>query len=225
MANVNGMYGEKVWEEKIKSQDEIGVIAGTVSSIEEIKRRTVEGMKLVDHSVIPLIKKKGRVLDLGVGPLARFAIEFSKRGYKVFGMDISETTLEYAKRNIEKESLKIDLVKEDITKLNMPEGKFDLIYCLATFYHVPPHLAGISLLKINQKLNPGGYALIEFGLLQKKKAKDYFWSPIYWVGHYFKRLIGQGFNVNVSRFNRREINEMLDRSGFKVIEVLKNDWY
>jgi len=108
MGKINGLYGKQVWERKIKEQDEVGVIIGTVGSIKELKKYTQIGMQQIESEVIPLIKKKGKVLDLGVGPLARFAIEFSKRGFNTTGIDISPTTLDYAKRYAEESQSKIE---------------------------------------------------------------------------------------------------------------------
>jgi 2-polyprenyl-3-methyl-5-hydroxy-6-metoxy-1,4-benzoquinol methylase len=225
MGKINGLYGKQVWERKIKEQDEVGVIIGTVGSIKELKKYTQIGMQQIESEVIPLIKKKGKVLDLGVGPLARFAIEFSKRGFNTTGIDISPTTLDYAKRYAEESQSKIELIQGDITELDKIKGKFDFIYCIATFYHIPPHLTGISLMKIKEKLEDGGYALIEFGVLTKKSLREKIRELFYWVGHYTKRLLRKGFNVNISRFTNREINEMLIKSGLRIEKVLLGNLY
>jgi len=222
---VNGKYGKEVWEEKIKKQNEVGVIFGTVGSIEEIKKNTKEWMQRIDSSIIPLIKTKGHVLDLGVGPLARFAIQFAKRGFKVIGLDISQTTLEHAKKYILKGNLDVNLIKGDITELEKIPGKFDFIYCLATFYHIPPHLTGISLMKINEKLKKECHALIEFGIPKKKTIKNYLWGIFYWTGHYLKKLFKKEFRVNVSLFSKKEVKEMIIKSGFKIEKVLQGNFY
>jgi 2-polyprenyl-3-methyl-5-hydroxy-6-metoxy-1,4-benzoquinol methylase len=212
----NGEYGEKVWEKKIKSQNEVGVIFGVVGSLKQIREDTLKLMRLFDKEIKPLIKKNAKVLDLGLGPLARFSVEFAKRGYNVTGVDISDTTLKYAKKNIDKAKAKIKLVKDDITELKNIKGKFDFVFCEATFYHVPPHLTSIALMKINHLLNKNGRFFVEFGIVTKKRAKDYIRQPFYWTGHYIKRLFGKGFKVNVSRFTFKEIKEMIEKSGFKI---------
>ncbi|MCR4327258.1 MAG: glycosyltransferase [Nanoarchaeota archaeon] len=142
----NGEYGEDVWERKIKDQDEAGVIFGSVCSLKDVESETKDFMTKIDKKVIPFLKKGSAVLDLGVGPMARFSIEFAKMGYNVTGVDISSTTLSLAEKSAQKAGVKINLLKKDITNLNIPNKKFDLIFCRATFYHVPPHLTGISLI-------------------------------------------------------------------------------
>jgi len=222
---VNGRYEEKVWEEKIKKQNEAKVISGTVGSIERIKKNTKEWMQRIDSFIIPLIKTGGSVLDLGIGPLARFAIQFAKRGFKVTGLDISQTTLKYAKKYILKENLDVNLIKGDITELEKIPGRFDFIYCFATFYHILPHLTGISLMKINEKLKKECHALIEFGIPKKKTIKNYIWGVFYWTGHYLKKLFKKGFRVNVSLFSKKEVREMIIKSGFKIERVLPENLY
>ncbi len=225
MANVNGAYGEKIWERKINEQNEVGVIHGVVGSREKIKKDTQELMRQIDSSVIPLVKEKGKVLDLGVGPLARFSIEFSKRGFKVTGLDISATTLGYSRKHVKENKSRVNLIKGDITELDKVPGKFNFIYCLATFYHIPPHLTGISLMKINDKLEDGGYALVEFGIVAKKTLKNILWAPFYWAGHFVKRISGRGFKVNISRFTKGEIVEMIKKSGFRIEKNLSDSLY
>jgi 2-polyprenyl-3-methyl-5-hydroxy-6-metoxy-1,4-benzoquinol methylase len=225
MRKINGLYGEQVWERKIKEQNEVGVIFGTVSSVREIKKNTKKVMQQIESEVIPLIKTKGKILGLGVGPLARFAIEFSKKGFNTKGLDISPTTLDYAKKYIMLTKSQVGLIKGDITELEKIKEKFDFIYCIETFYHIPPHLTGISLIKIKEKLADRGYALIGFGVLIKKNFLTRLKEPFYWGGHYLKRLLGKGFRVNISLFTKKEINEMIIKSGLKTVKILEGNLY
>ena len=111
-------WGEEIWEEKAKVQGEIGVIQGVRGSKETIKNTTAIVMGILDSYFLSFVKGKD-VLDAGVGPLARFSIEFCKRGYKVISVDISNTTLNYAKENIEKNGCKgITFIKDDLTSLS-----------------------------------------------------------------------------------------------------------
>jgi ubiquinone/menaquinone biosynthesis C-methylase UbiE len=218
MSHANGEYGEGVWEKKIRVQDEVGVISGTVTSISHVKKDTINLMKKVDKIVLPLIKKNSKVLDAGCGPLGRFSVEFSRRGCSVVGCDISDTTLKFALNHSKKTNSSIKFVKDDLTSLKNVGNNFDLLFCYATFYHIPPHLSGISLIRFNEVLRDGGYALVEFGVLKKRGIKDLFYSPIYWTGHYIKRIFNKGFKVNISRFSEREIDELIKLSGFEKIK-------
>ncbi|MEM2090011.1 MAG: class I SAM-dependent methyltransferase [Candidatus Pacearchaeota archaeon] len=97
-------------------------------------------MKFFDKEISPLIKRNAKIFRFRGGSLARFSIEFAKRGYEVIGMDISKTILKYAEKNLN--NVKIKLLKEDITSLENINEKFDFSFCSATFYHIPPHSMG-----------------------------------------------------------------------------------
>ena len=221
---ING-YGEKIWEDKIKKQNEAGVIFGSTFSLEDIRKETQEFMSKMDREVIPFLKKSSKILDLGVGPVARFSIEFARRGYYVTGVDISSTILKIAREYAKKAGTKIDFIKEDITKIDKIGKKFDMVFCRATFYHIPPHLTGMSLIKIGKILKKNGILVIEFGVVTKKSFRERIRIPLYWLGHNLKRIVGRGFGVNVSRFTRREINEMIETSGFKVEKMVDPTTY
>lgn len=220
-SNSNGEYGEKIWEEKIKKQDEVGVIFGRVCSIEDVKKETKEFLGKLEGNVFPRLKSRSSIIDLGVGPMARFSIAFDKRGYKVTGVDFSETTLRKAKEHITKNNAKVDLIKEDITTLKSIKEKFDMAFCRATFYHIPIHLTGIALMRVHEILKKDGIFVVEFGLSRKKNL----WDFVYWTGHYIKRFFRRGFRVNVSRFTRREIKELIYRSGFEEVGMVDPTTY
>jgi 2-polyprenyl-3-methyl-5-hydroxy-6-metoxy-1,4-benzoquinol methylase len=218
----NGEYGEDIWEAKIKKQGAVGVIRGTNCSLDTVNRQTKERMELIDKEVLTKLKEKSKILDAGVGPMARFAIEFAKRNYQVTGVDISQTTLDHAKKHIEEEGVKIELIKDDIVSLSSITDKFDLIFCIETFFHVPPHLTGIALKRFWDILNPGGYCLVQFGITTKKSVTNRIYDFLYWGGHYLKRIFGAGFKVNISRFTKREITEMIEKSGFRIEKELEH---
>ena len=66
-----------------------------------------------------------RILDIGCGT-GRHSIELAKRGYKVVGIDLSESMLKRAKEKALEENLPIDFQKHDARKLPFLD-EFDLI--------------------------------------------------------------------------------------------------
>ena len=70
-------------------------------------------------------EKNTRILDIGCGT-GRHSIELAKRGYKVVGIDLSESLLERAKEKALKENLTIDFQKYDARNLPFLD-EFDLI--------------------------------------------------------------------------------------------------
>jgi 2-polyprenyl-3-methyl-5-hydroxy-6-metoxy-1,4-benzoquinol methylase len=72
--------------------------------------------------------KNLHILDVGCGT-GRHAIELTKRGYRVTGIDLSESQLEQARQKAENESLTIDFQQHDAR--NLPFNKeFDVAIML-----------------------------------------------------------------------------------------------
>ncbi|MBU0907125.1 MAG: class I SAM-dependent methyltransferase [Nanoarchaeota archaeon] len=134
--------GEDIWESKIKSQGEVGVVFGVYSDVfGEGKRRilnqTRRTMVYFDRYVKPLLPNNGTILDAGIGPLARFSVEFAKRGFGVDGLDISKSTLAFAKKHAGPYGKTIQFVHGDMTKY-ISKHAYSLIFCFETFFHIPP---------------------------------------------------------------------------------------
>lgn len=72
--------------------------------------------------------KSLKILDVGCGT-GRHSIELSKRGYKVTGIDLSESQLSRAKKKAVDNNLKIDFQKQDARNLIF-SGEFDVAIML-----------------------------------------------------------------------------------------------
>jgi len=72
--------------------------------------------------------KDTKILDIGCGT-GRHSIELSKRGYKVVGIDLSESLLKRAKDKASEQNLQIDFHKYDARKLPY-FNQFDLVIML-----------------------------------------------------------------------------------------------
>lgn len=68
--------------------------------------------------------KSKSILDVGCGT-GRHAIELAKRGYKVTGIDLSESMLEKAREKADSENLEVNFIKKDARDFNFQE-QFDL---------------------------------------------------------------------------------------------------
>ncbi len=69
--------------------------------------------------------KNIKILDIGCGT-GRHSIELAKRGYKVVGIDLSESSLKRAKEKALEQNLTIDFQKDDARNLSF-FNEFDLI--------------------------------------------------------------------------------------------------
>lgn len=101
------------------------------------------------------------LLDLGTG-LGRHAIYFSKQGFNVSAMDISDYAIQYLKTWAEKENLLINAEVGDMLSLHYSNQSFDCIFA----YHVISHTDLIGMKKaiaeIERVLKPNGEVYLSF---------------------------------------------------------------
>jgi SAM-dependent methyltransferase len=75
--------------------------------------------------------KKLEILDLGCGP-GLYSEIFAQGGHKVTGIDISQTSIDYAKNEATRKNLDISYINADYLELNLFENKYDLITLIYT---------------------------------------------------------------------------------------------
>lgn len=207
-----------VWEEKIKEQGAIGVVFGSntpKNTIELRVRKVFESIK----KILPLdIREGSSVLDCGIGPLANFAIPLAKWGMDVSGVDISKTTLKYAKSYIEKNNVKIDLINDNLVSMENTKGQYDLVFCVGTFGHIPSYLALETLNQFYKKTKNGKYCLVKFWIYNKKSVYNILYDCVYSLAQKIKGKFKKTFFVNCSSYTHEEIHDMIKRSGFTFIK-------
>jgi 2-polyprenyl-3-methyl-5-hydroxy-6-metoxy-1,4-benzoquinol methylase len=90
-------------------------VQGTLGEVEFIENE-------INHN------KTFKILDIGCGT-GRHAIELTKRGYSVVGVDLSDSMIEKAREKANAEDLAIEFVQADARNLPF-EGEFDLAIML-----------------------------------------------------------------------------------------------
>jgi tellurite methyltransferase len=110
-----------------------------------------------------LLKERAarRVLDLGCGT-GRHLILLAKEGFEVYGLDISPTGLEEARRWLEEEGLRAELKEGDMSSLPYPEGFFDGAISIHVIYHGTLAQMRKAIGELHRTLRPGGLALLTF---------------------------------------------------------------
>ena len=101
--------------------------------------------------------KTAKILDIGCGT-GRHSIELTRRGYKVIGIDLSESLLRRAKEKASQQNLKIDFQRHDARKLPFSH-EFDLVImlCEGGFSLMETDEMNFRILKNAAKaLKPGG---------------------------------------------------------------------
>ena len=218
-------WGEEVWEEKVKSQGGVGVVSGTNASLLDVKKKVKEFFNIFDKNFVSFIPKEGKILDCGVGPLATHAIEFSKRGYQVTGVDISKTALDFAKKEAERFKQKINFEKDNLVDLNNVKGQFDLVFCAGTFGHIPAYLALDTIRAFKRKTKRNGVIVIHFWIEKPKTFSNVIKNFLYQIGHIIKRSLNMNaFNVNCVSYTEEEIGDLCNRSNLRIVKKVY-DYY
>jgi len=172
---------ESVWEKKIRTQPPERVIGCIITQREELVKEASETVEYIGSKMS--LSKGMKVLDIGTGPLARNAIEFAKRGCDVEAVDVSRTTLKFAKENYErhKESCKgkITFSQSNANKLEFKDDSFDVVLFLGVLYHIPKNELGDCVSEISRVLKPKGRCVTDFA------CKHY---PIHFQGMAYRKL-------------------------------------
>ncbi|MFI8687058.1 class I SAM-dependent methyltransferase [Rossellomorea sp. NPDC077527] len=82
--------------------------------------------------------KRGKVLELGCGP-GRNAVYLAEQGFEVDAVDVSKTSLDWAKERADERNLSINFLHQNIFDLNLKHGEYDFIYDSGCFHHIAPH--------------------------------------------------------------------------------------
>ena len=111
-------------------------------------------------SLVPKFKKEGvkKIFDIGFG-VGRHTILFAKEGFDVYGIDTSESGLEYANKWARKEKITVRLELGEMSNLPFESDFFDLIIAWNVLYHGILDSIRKSIEEIRRCLKQDGYLL------------------------------------------------------------------
>lgn len=145
------------------------------------------------------LKKGASILDLACGK-GRHSKYLFRQGFDVTGVDLSEESIEYAKQ-YERTRLHFDV--HDMREL-YPK-KFDAVFNLFTsFGYFEKESDNLKTIKaIKQKLNPGGYGVIDFmnSKLAIKKLVSQEKKKVGGIKFYMEKYVEDNFIVKEIRFS------------------------
>lgn len=121
-------------------------------------RQAAAYLNFFNRNVDPDIKGK-KILEFGSGQ-GICALEFSKAGAEVTGVDIDETLINMTRRLASENGLNTKFLSYSGARLPLDDNYFDYSYCLQTFEHLddPAH----CLSEIHRVLKRGGILHISF---------------------------------------------------------------
>ena len=105
---------------------------------------------------------RGRALDFGCG-VGRLAIPLRRdaRFAGVVGVDIAESMLQEARRNVQKAGLDhIEFVRSD-DELSRLEGSFDFVHSFIVLQHIAVARGEVIVRRLVGRLSPGGVAALQ----------------------------------------------------------------
>ncbi len=101
--------------------------------------------------------RDSEVLEVGCG-LGTDAINFVRRGARYTGVDLTEASIELARRRFEFEGLTADLRVADAEALPFADDRFDLVYSHGVLHHTPDTQRAIN--EVYRVVKPGGTAMV-----------------------------------------------------------------
>ena len=128
------------------------------------KRRIDEGLEDEEKAILEKLPfKKGRVLVLASGG-GREAIFLSEIGYDVTVVDYVPEMVEKSIENADKFGIKISGLVQDMSKLDVSEGSYDIVWLFrGMFSSIPTQKRRLEMLKrIRSALNPEGVFVCQF---------------------------------------------------------------
>ncbi len=134
---------------------------------------------------IDLLPKNGHVLDVGCGagiPTGKYLVS---RGLKVTGIDISDTMLEMARKNVPEGNF----INKDMNKLDFNENSFDGIISVYALFHVPKKNHPNIFKQFFKILKPGGILLINTGTSESEGLSKFFGESMFWSNYDPKKTL------------------------------------
>jgi SAM-dependent methyltransferase len=177
--------------------------------------------------------KAGSLIDIGCGT-GRLLLPFSKRGYQVFGVDLSEPMLAVAAEKAKGSQLAIPLAVMNAVEMDaIRAGQFNYAACLfSTFGMVSGAEARRQLLMhVRRILKNGGRFLLHahnWGFhVWTKSGRRWLWQSLWKsmsgdpaAGDFALPGESGSLEPTLHHFTRREILRDLRRAGFRILEVV-----
>lgn len=159
----------------------------------------------------------GRVLELGSGP-GRNAIYFAEQNCEVDTIDLSLTSIQWAKERAIEKQVDIHFIHDSLFNVKLEPNTYDIIYDSGCFHHIAPHRRTSYKELVWNALKPGGLfaitCFVEGGALGGSNITD--WEV------YHQRSLNGGLGFTSERlqsiFSDYEVVEMREMKEVRLDE-------
>jgi len=153
-----------------------------------------------------------KILDVGCGG-GILSEALAKAGAQVTGLDLSEASLESARRHTQSQNLQIDYRYENVETLAEREaGAFDAIACMEMLEHVPEPAKVIAACA--KALKPGGHA---FYSTINRTPKAFLFAIV--GGEYILRLLPRGTHTYSKLIRPAELKAWNRAAGLEFVRL------
>lgn len=142
----------------------------------------------------------GHILDAGCGT-GRFIPYFTRKGYRVSGIDTSIPMIEIAQRN----NPDVEIRVMSISKLDYPPDSFDGVWNSATLLHLEEREVQEAFKESNRVLRRGGCLFIATRTDERNITRI--------------EESTEGGKMTVHYYTPEKLERMLAESGFKILET------
>ena len=232
---MNADYNEKATIEEIRSRFDQDV--ERFSNLETGQQTTIDApltMELCTDAAMFINPEAKELLDIGCGA-GNYTLKMLTKipDLNCTINDLSLPMLERAKERISGQTAgSVNLIQEDMLKLNLPENHFDIILSAAAFHHLRSDEDWERMFgKIYRALKPGGSIWISDLIAHDSQLIDKLFRNRY--GAYLETLGGAEYKQKVFDYiayedTPRSLNyqlSLLQKVGFKVTEILHKNSY
>ena len=163
--------------------------------------------------------QKGRLLNVGCAHGPDF-IPF-RDNFELFGVDFSGNMLRFARRYSAKYKFGIILTQADACSLPFTDGCFDRALAVATYHHIDDKAQRLQAIReLYRVLKPGAEAFITVWNR---------WQPRFWLKTKNIMVPWRSRDKTLNRyyylFSYRELEQLLSKAGFEVLESFPEKRY
>ena len=145
------------WDEHIHDLAITTQPVGTIGFFQQLDDYRYEKLNYLSMLVnFPSYRGK-KILEIGCGAGVDL-VRFARAGAEVIGIDLSSTSIELARKNIEQNGLTADLYVMNGESMQFPDHSFDVVYAHGVLQYTAD--AKQMIAEIYRVLKPGGEAIV-----------------------------------------------------------------